>query len=102
MSTSKAAQLLARVDGTLAHVLWGVNTITFPSPLCAIHEHGGGMYSVGWSYIAANRGNLIQLPRVDGTLARYLRGGKAITELCPSFLTNLVNSLPPTNKHLGE
>ena len=41
MSTSKAAQLLARVDGTLAHILRGINAISFPSPLCAIHEHGG-------------------------------------------------------------
>ena len=56
-STSTAARLLARVDGTLAHVLWGVNAIAFPSPLRAIREHGGGMYSVGWLFAAANRGD---------------------------------------------
>jgi hypothetical protein len=54
---SVAAQSLARVDGTLAHVLWGVNAITFPSPLRALHEHGGGTYSVGWLFAAANRGD---------------------------------------------
>jgi hypothetical protein len=50
----------------LTHVLWGVNAIAFPSPLCALHKHGGEMYSVGCSYAAANRGNSTQLPRVDG------------------------------------
>ncbi len=41
-STSKATQLHARVDGTLIHVLWGINAIAFPSPLRAFREHGGG------------------------------------------------------------
>jgi hypothetical protein len=56
-STSTATQSLARVDGTLAHVLRGVNAIAFPSPLRALHGHGGGVYSVGWSFAAANRGD---------------------------------------------
>jgi hypothetical protein len=60
------------------------------------------MYSIGWSFAAANRGNLIWLPRVDGALAHYLRGGKATTELGPSVLPNLVISLPPTSNNGGE
>jgi hypothetical protein len=55
------------------------------------------MYPVGWLYAAANRGDSTQLPRVNGGLTCYLRGGKAITKLCPSFLANSVISLPPTN-----
>jgi hypothetical protein len=103
MSMSKAAQLLARVDGTLAYVLWGINAIAFPSPLCAIREHGGGIYSIGWLSAATNRGDLIRLPRVkDGALAHYLRGGKVITKLGPSILSNSVISLPPTNNNGGE
>jgi hypothetical protein len=102
MSTSKAAQLLARVDGTLAHVLWGINAIAFPSPaLCALCKYGGGMYSVGWLYKAASRGNLTGSPRFDGILAGYLGGGKAITKLGQSFLANLVISLLSTNER-GE
>jgi hypothetical protein len=101
-STSEAAQSLARVDGTLVHVLWGVNAIAFPTPLCALREHGGGMYSVSWSLTAANRGNLTRSPRVDGTLAHYLRGDKAITELGPSFLANLVFSHPSSTNDGGE
>jgi hypothetical protein len=101
-SMSAAARSLARVDGTLTHVLWGVNAIAFPSPLCALPEHGGGMYSVGWSFAAANRGNSTRSPRVDGALARYLRGGKAITKLGPSFLADLVFSHPPSTNNGGE
>ncbi len=100
-STSAAAQLLAMVDGTLAHVLWGVNAIAFPSTLCAHHEHGKGMYSVGWLFSAADRGNWIRLPRVDGALAHYLRGNKAITELGPTFLPNSVFSHPPSSTNDG-
>jgi hypothetical protein len=60
------------------------------------------MYSIGWSFEAANRGDSTQSPRVDGTLARYLRGGKAITKLGPSFLTNLVFSYPSSTNDGGE
>jgi hypothetical protein len=42
-SPNAVARLLARVDGTLTHVLWGVNAIAFPSPLSSLCEHGGGM-----------------------------------------------------------
>jgi hypothetical protein len=98
LSMSKAARLLARVDGTLAHVLPGIKAIIFPSPLCALCKHGGQRYSIGWLFAAANRGNLTRLPRVHGALTRYLRGGKAITELGPSLLANSVFShLPSTN-----
>jgi hypothetical protein len=71
--------------------------MAFPSSLCALHKHGGGMYSVSWSSAAANRGNSTRSPRDDGSLARYHKGGKAITKLGPSFLSNLIISLPPTN-----
>jgi hypothetical protein len=39
---------------------------------------------------------------VDGTLACYHRGGKAIAELGPSFLANLVFSHPPSANDGGE
>ena len=55
------------------------------------------MYSVGWSSAATNKGNSTRLPRVNGTLAHYHRGGKAITKLGLSFLADLIISLPPTN-----
>jgi hypothetical protein len=55
------------------------------------------MYSIGWPSAAANRGNSTRLPREDGTLSRYHRGGKAITEIGPSILSDLIISLPPTN-----
>jgi hypothetical protein len=100
--TSEAARLLARVDGTLTHVLWGINAITFPLPLCALCEHGGGMHSVGWLFTAANRGSSTQLPRVDGALACYFRGGKAITMLGPSFLAKSVFSHPHSINDGGE
>jgi hypothetical protein len=101
-SPNAVPRLLARVDGTLAHVLWGVNAIAFPSPLCSLREHGGGMYSIGWPFAATNRGDQIQSPRVDSTLASYLRGNKAINELCLSFLANLVFSHPPSTNIGGE
>jgi hypothetical protein len=60
------------------------------------------MYSVGWSFAAADRGNLTWAPRVNGTLARYLRGSKAITKLGPSFLANSMFSHPPSTNDGGE
>jgi hypothetical protein len=39
---------------------------------------------------------------VDGTLACYHRGGKAIAELGPSFLADLVFSHPPSTNDGGE
>jgi hypothetical protein len=60
------------------------------------------MYSIGWSFTAADRGDLIRLPRFNGALARYLRGGKDITKLGPSFLANLVFSHPPSTNDGGE
>ena len=43
-----------------------------------------------------------ELRRVDGTLARYQRGGNAIAKLGPSFNASLDSSLPPTPTHGGE
>ncbi len=60
------------------------------------------MYSVGWSFAAADRGNKIQSPRVNGTLASYLSDDKAITKLSPSFLADLVFSHPPYTNDGGE
>jgi hypothetical protein len=60
------------------------------------------MYSVSWLFAAADRGDLTRLPRIDGALARYLRGGKAITKLGPSFLANSVFSHPPSTNDGGE
>jgi hypothetical protein len=55
------------------------------------------MYSVSWSYAAANRGNLTWSPRVNGTLAHYHGGGNTITKLGSSFFAYSVIILPPTN-----
>ncbi len=60
------------------------------------------MYSIGWSFAAADRGDLTRSPRVDDALARYLRGDKAITKLGPSFLADLVFSHPPSTNNGGE
>ena len=44
---------LSWVDGTLAHhVLWGINAIVFPTQLCVLREHGGGIYPDGLAYSA--------------------------------------------------
>ncbi len=43
-----------------------------------------------------------EINRVDGTLARYHRGGYAIAELGPSFSVSSVHSLPPNAYHGGE
>ena len=43
-----------------------------------------------------------EITRVDGTLARYHRGGYAIAELGPSFSVSSVHSLPPNAYHGGE
>ena len=43
-----------------------------------------------------------EISRVDGTLARYHRGGNAIAELGPSFSASSVHSLPPKAYHGGE
>ena len=43
---------LRRVDGTLAHVIWGVNAIVFPTQLRVLQEHGGGIYPDGLDYSA--------------------------------------------------
>ena len=43
---------LRRVDGTLAHALWGVNAILFPTQLRVLQEHGGGIYPDGLDYSA--------------------------------------------------
>ena len=45
----------------------------FLSPLCALREHGGG---------TSPRAAIRSLEWVDGTLARYHRGGNAIAEIC--------------------
>ncbi len=64
-----------------------------PSPPCVLCKHGGGK-----SPHAAAR----LLVWVDGTLACYHRGGKAIAKLGPSFLANLVFSHPPSTNNGGE
>ena len=46
---------------------------TFFSPLRALREHGGG---------TSPRAAVRSLEWVDGTLARYHRGGNAIAEIC--------------------
>jgi hypothetical protein len=69
--------------------------------LCHLQTRGGECIPLA-GCMQPNRGGLIRLPRVDVTLAHYLRGGKAITKLGPSILANLVNSLPPINEHRGE
>jgi hypothetical protein len=38
---------LGWVDGTLAHILRGVNAIVFPSQLHVFYEHGGGIFPDG-------------------------------------------------------
>jgi hypothetical protein len=44
---------LSWVDGTLAyHVLWGVNSIVFPTQLRVFREHGGGIYPDDSAYSA--------------------------------------------------
>jgi hypothetical protein len=68
-----------------------------PHHFVPFKKHGGGMYSIGWLSAAADRGDSTQLPRDDGALACYHRGGKAITKLALSFLANSIISLPPTN-----
>ncbi len=55
------------------------------------------MYSIGRSSAATNRGDSTRSPRDNGALACYHRGSKAITKLGPSFLANLIISLPSTN-----
>ncbi len=62
-------------------------------PPCVLREHGGGK-----SPHAAAR----LLVWVDGTLACYHRGGKAIAKLGPSFLANSVFSHPPSTNDGGE
>ncbi len=43
-----------------------------------------------------------EISRVDGTLARYHRGGYAIAELGPLFSVSSVHFLPPKVYHGGE
>jgi hypothetical protein len=62
-------------------------------PPRVLREHGGGK-----SPHAAAR----LLVWVDGTLACYHRGGKAIAELGPSFLADSVFSHPPSSNDGGE
>ncbi len=45
--TSGSTLPLGWVDGTLAHILWGVNAIIFPLPLRVFFEHGGGIFPDG-------------------------------------------------------
>ncbi len=45
--TSGSISPLGWVDGTLAHILRGVNAIIFPSPLHFFYKHGGGMFPNG-------------------------------------------------------
>jgi hypothetical protein len=70
----------------------GPSGISLSSP-CVLREHGGGK-----SPHAAAR----SLVWVDGTLACYHRGGKAIAELGPSFLADSVFSHPPSTNNGGE
>jgi hypothetical protein len=63
------------------------------SPPHVPREHGGGK-----SQHAAAR----SLVWVDGTLACYQRGGKAIAKLGPSFVADLVFSHPPSTNDGGE
>ncbi len=63
------------------------------SPPRVLCEHGGGK-----SPHAAAR----SLIWVDGTLACYHRGGKAIAKLGPSFLADSVFSHPPSINNGGE
>jgi hypothetical protein len=63
------------------------------SPPCVLRKHGGRK-----SPHAAAR----SLVWVDGTLACYHRGGKAIAKLCPSFLADSVFSHPPSTIDGGE
>ena len=44
LGTSGPTVLLGWVDGTLAHILRGVNAIIFPLPLHFFYEHGGGYF----------------------------------------------------------
>ncbi len=43
-----------------------------------------------------------EISRVDGTLARYHRGGNAIAEHGPAFSASSVHSLQPKASHGGE
>jgi hypothetical protein len=63
------------------------------SPPCVLCKHGGGK-----SPHAAAR----LLVWVDGTLACYHRGGKAIAELGLSFVADLVFFHPPSTNDGGE
>ena len=45
--TSGSISPLGWMDGTLAHILRGVNAIVFPSQLHVFYEHGGGIFPDG-------------------------------------------------------
>ena len=50
---------LGWVNGTLAHILWGVNAIIFPSQLRVFYKHGGGIFPDGSLLYAVGGGDLI-------------------------------------------
>ncbi len=60
--TSGSTLLLGWVDGTLAHILWGVNAIIFPMQLRVFCEHGGGIIPDGSTLYAVGGGDSIWSP----------------------------------------
>ena len=47
LGSSGLTMPLGWVDGTLAHRIWGVNAIIFPSPRRVFCKHGGGRFPDG-------------------------------------------------------
>ena len=62
LGTSGPTVPLGWVDGTLAHLLWGVNAIIFPLLCHVFCEHGGGLFPDGSMLYTVGGGDSIQSP----------------------------------------
>jgi hypothetical protein len=97
LGTSGPTVPLGWVDGTLAHLLWGVNTIIFPLLRRVFCEHGGGLFSDGSMLYAVVGGDSIQY---DGLLAHART--RSPSPRVRSSRTGMLTRVPESGRSAGR